>query len=170
MILYHGSNIEVQKPRIINTNNGLDFGAGFYLTSDIKQAERWAVLKTRRRKKGAPTLSIFEFNDTNINIGKNVNIKKYDIPDLEWLNFVVANRKGQYNGKLFDIIIGPVANDRTILTINDYISGAIPAETALILLKPSKLTDQYAFLTHTGLQTLKFKEAIKCSINDYKNI
>lgn len=116
MILYHGSNIKVQKPRIINTNNGLDFGAGFYLTSDKKQAKRWAVLKTRRRKKGVPTLSIFEFNDTTINIGKNINIKKYDTPDLE--------------------------------------------------LKPSKLTDQYAFLTHMGLQTLKFKEAIKCSIND----
>ena len=78
----------------------------------------------------------------------------------EWLNFVVDNRKGQYSGKLFDVVIGPVANDKTILTINDYISGAISEETALILLEPSKLTDQYAFLTYAGLQTLKFKEAI----------
>lgn len=43
MILYHGSNVEVQKPRIITTNKGLDFGSGFYLTSDIEQATRWSI-------------------------------------------------------------------------------------------------------------------------------
>lgn len=72
----------------------------------------------------------------------------------------VDNRKGQYSGELFNVVIGPVANDQTILTINDYISGAISEETALILLEPSKLTDQCVFLTYAGLQTLRFKEAI----------
>lgn len=158
VILYHGSNVEVRKPRIINANKYLDFGAGFYLTSDIEQAKRWAIRKTKRRNRGAPVISIFEF-DVFYAL-ETLNIKKYDKPDLEWLNFVVANRMGQYSGELFDIAIGAVANDRTILTINDYISGAFPAETALILLEPSKLTDQYAFLTHRGLETLKFKETV----------
>ncbi|MCM1259173.1 MAG: DUF3990 domain-containing protein [Roseburia sp.] len=63
-------------------------------------------------------------------------------------------------GIKYDVISGPVANDRTILTINDYISSAISAKTALILLEPANLTDQYAFLTHEGIQTLKIKEAI----------
>lgn len=157
MILYHGSNVEVREPLIINTTKGLDFGAGFYLTSDIEQAWRWSVLKTKRRKKGIPTLSVFVFDDDYIK--EELNVKKYDKPDLEWLNFVTDNRKGQYCGELFDIVIGPVANDRTILTINDYISGAIPAETALILLEPSKLTDQYVFLTQKGLHLLNFKES-----------
>lgn len=102
--------------------------------------------------------AIFEFDD--VYALETLNIKKYDKPDLEWLNFVVANRTGQYSGELFDIAIGAVADDRTILTINDYVSGAFPAETALILLEPGKLTDQYAFLTHRGLETLKFKEAV----------
>lgn len=103
-------------------------------------------------------LSVFEF-DNEIE-KSDVIVRKFTKPNREWLNFVVDNRKGQYSGKLFDVVIGPVANDKTILTINDYISGAISEETALILLEPSKLTDQYAFLTYAGLQTLKFKEAI----------
>ena len=50
MILYHGSNVEVKNPQIIDSNRALDFGKGFYLTSDVEQAKRWAVLTTERRK------------------------------------------------------------------------------------------------------------------------
>ena len=32
MILYHGSNIVVNKPKIISTEIGRDFGFGFYTT------------------------------------------------------------------------------------------------------------------------------------------
>lgn len=37
MILYHGSNVEVNEPKLIPTKRLLDFGAGFYLTSDFEQ-------------------------------------------------------------------------------------------------------------------------------------
>lgn len=159
MILYHGSNVEVRNPRIINTNKGLDFGSGFYVTSDKEQAKRWSVLKTKRRGIGLPVLSVFEFHIEYAE--KNLRMKKFVKPDLEWLNFVVDNRKGLYKGTCYDIVFGPVANDRTILTINDYISGAIPAKTSLILLEPANLTDQYAFLTYDGIKTLEFKEAVR---------
>ena len=39
MILYHGSNVEVKEPKIIKTKRLLDFGTGFYLTSDFEQAK-----------------------------------------------------------------------------------------------------------------------------------
>ena len=39
MILYHGSNVEVREPKIIVSNRTLDFGAGFYTTSNKEQAE-----------------------------------------------------------------------------------------------------------------------------------
>ena len=38
MVLYHGSNIEVKEPKIIKSKRLLDFGTGFYLTSDYEQA------------------------------------------------------------------------------------------------------------------------------------
>ena len=43
MILYHGSkDRSIQKFEIFNKRNNLDFGAGVYLTTKQKQAERWA--------------------------------------------------------------------------------------------------------------------------------
>ena len=39
MILYHGSNIAVEKPKILQSDRRLDFGTGFYLTSSYEQAE-----------------------------------------------------------------------------------------------------------------------------------
>ena len=61
-----------------------------------------------------------------------------------------------YVGNKYDIVIGPVANDNTMPVLNNYMSGIIDEEIALILLKPQKLSDQYAFLTEKGLSLLKF--------------
>jgi len=52
MKLYHGSNVVVETPRIINSDRGLDFGTGFYLTSSYEQAERWAQLTEHLRFSG----------------------------------------------------------------------------------------------------------------------
>jgi hypothetical protein len=38
MLLYHGSNVAVEKPRLIEQTRGFDFGAGFYLTTNEFQA------------------------------------------------------------------------------------------------------------------------------------
>ena len=49
MKLYHGSNIAVKNPSILASDRKLDFGSGFYLTSNFEQAERWAELTAERR-------------------------------------------------------------------------------------------------------------------------
>ena len=158
MILYHGSNVIVEEPRIVRSNRGLDFGAGFYTTSDFQQAKRWAVSKTRRLKRGDPIISVYEFDEDLCR--SKLNYKAFQGPDEEWLSFVAANRKGEYAGVQYDVVTGPVANDRTIIVVNDYLSGAYSAETAILLLKASKLSDQYTFLTDSALQILHYKEAI----------
>lgn len=50
MILYHGSNVIVQKPQILENGFCKDFGYGFYCTILEKQVKRWAL--TKRRKRG----------------------------------------------------------------------------------------------------------------------
>lgn len=52
MKLYYGSNIAVEKPKILQSDRRLDFGTGFYLTSSYEQAERGAVLTAKRRGEG----------------------------------------------------------------------------------------------------------------------
>ena len=156
MRLYHGSNVAVEKPEIIISNRTLDFGAGFYTTSNEAQAIRWAKNQTLRRGKGVPAISVYELDEKEL---RNLSVLRFKAADANWLNFVTANRKGVYTGKKYDIVIGPVANDNTMPVINDYMTGTINEETALILLKPQKMSDQYAFLTQKGLSALQFMEA-----------
>ena len=49
MILYHGSTVAVNVPKIIKTEYGRDFGFGFYTTDIQEQAARWAVRNPRSR-------------------------------------------------------------------------------------------------------------------------
>lgn len=62
MKLYLGSNTVVERPRIIKSDRRLDFGKGFYLTSDIEQAKRWAELTLKRRNEGSPVVSFYDFD------------------------------------------------------------------------------------------------------------
>lgn len=50
MILYHGSNLTVSEPKLVVQNRFLDFGYGFYTTTNIVQAKGFATKVTKRRK------------------------------------------------------------------------------------------------------------------------
>ena len=39
MILYHGSHVEVRNPQLLQNQRELDFGKGFYTTTDFEQAK-----------------------------------------------------------------------------------------------------------------------------------
>jgi hypothetical protein len=154
--LYHGSNIEVKEPKLFPDARALDFGAGFYLTSSLEQAERWANLQAKRRRSGKAVVSVYEFDEALVK--KQLSVKQFEVTNSEWLNFVTENRKSVYAGEKYDIVIGPVANDNTMPVISDYMTGTINEETALVLLLPQKLKNQYAFLTLKGISTLNFLE------------
>lgn len=59
MILYHGSNVAVEHPKLIRQNRYLDFGFGFYTTTNRDQAVNFAQRVTEHRKTGAATLNIY---------------------------------------------------------------------------------------------------------------
>lgn len=63
MILYHGSNMVVSRPRLIHQNRFLDFGFGFYTTTNKVQAMAFAEKVYRRRRKGEKVVSIYELNE-----------------------------------------------------------------------------------------------------------
>lgn len=155
MKIYHGSNQIVIRPNLLSGRKFLDFGGGFYATSDFSQAASWAVSKTSRIKSGRPTVNVYELDDFAL---ANLKVLKFDEPNKEWLEFVVANRKGLIPRPDYDIVAGPIANDSTLFVINNYISGVIDEYTALSLLLPQKLKDQYAFLSERALNCLEFVE------------
>ena len=61
MILYHGSNIEIDVIDFNKSKPGKDFGCGFYLSADEKQAHEMAVKKALLFG-GTPTVTSFEFD------------------------------------------------------------------------------------------------------------
>jgi len=153
MILYHGSNMVVEKPRLIEQNRFLDFGYGFYTTTNKVQAENFAK-KVEARRGGTPTVNVYEIDD---NIGSELlKIKRFNVPDEGWLDFVSAHRNGTYDGEQYDLIIGAVANDDVYRTLQVYSAGLLTKEQALEALKIKKLFDQYVFATNEAISLLKF--------------
>lgn len=153
MILYHGSNIIVDKPRIIKQDRFLDFGMGFYTTTNKEQAINFAK-KVATRKGGNPIVNIYEIDDENLM--KLLKVKIFEFVDEEWLNFVSENRNGVYKGEKYDIVIGAVANDDVYRTLQVYYSGLLTIKQAIEILKIKKLYNQYVFSTSKSVSFLKF--------------
>lgn len=153
MILYHGTNVIVEKPHPVEQNRYLDFGFGFYTTSNFEQAKNFA-LKVVKRKGGKPVVNVYEFDEEEIKASDG--IKFFTAPDADWLDFVSENRNGVYNGKSYDIIVGPVANDDVYTTLQLYLSGFLTREQTLQTLKIKRLYDQYVFTTVKAMELLRF--------------
>ena len=64
MILYHGSNIDIDKIDLTKSQPYKDFGKGFYLSADKQQAQRMAEQRTSILLEGKPTLNKYQFDET----------------------------------------------------------------------------------------------------------
>lgn len=158
MILYHGSNVVVEQPKLIEQNRFLDFGFGFYTTTNKTQAENFAQ-KVVVRRGGKPIVNVYELDENAYTV--KIKIKSFSAPDEEWLDFVTAHRSGTYDGERYDLIIGAVANDDVYRTLQVYSTGLLTKEQALEALKIKKLFNQYVFATPKALELLKFVKAIE---------
>ena len=104
MILYHGSNMIVSEPRLIEQNRFLDFGFGFYTTTNKSQAIGFAGKVTKRRKEGERAVSIYEIDENHA--FAECSVLRFDSANEAWLDFVSENRSGNYFGKAYDFIFG----------------------------------------------------------------
>ena len=154
MILYHGSNIIVDKPELVPQNRYLDFGFGFYTTTNKTQAIGFAEKVFRRRAEGQKTVSIYEIDEEKA--FTDCSLLRFDSPDAAWLDFVSANRSGTYSGPAYDLIYGPVANDDVYTTFNLYAAGVLTREQTLEALKIKKLFNQLVLTTDKALSYLVF--------------
>ena len=157
MKLYHGSNVVVSKPEILVPDRKLDFGTGFYLTSSSEQAQNWSELTVKRKGSGKPTVSIFEFDNQDLS---GLKCLRFQRADVDWLRFVSANRKNEDVPNDYDLIIGPVANDKTMPVISLYFAGIYDEEETIKRLLPQKLRDQYVFRSELALHKLIFVKAV----------
>ena len=155
MILYHGSIEIVENPEIRIPSRSLDYGYGFYTTTSLKQAEDWVK---RKLNTNTPVgyVNIYEFDE---NLIKSLNALLFDSPTEEWVDFVMNNRTNKDFNHDFDVVYGPVANDKVYAAFALYEGGIIDKQNLISELKAYKLVDQYLFHTDKALQTVKFIEA-----------
>ena len=149
MTLYHGSNVTVLNPAILPTIRTLDFGEGFYTTTNKEQAEIFAHKVFNRRKTGEATVNVYELDyERVVNESR---ILRFNTPDENWLDYVVANRLGIFGGQSFDIVFGPVADDDVYLAIGAYEAGLLTKEQTIASLKIKNLYDQLVFKSASSL-------------------
>jgi hypothetical protein len=154
MIIYHGSNVVVEQPRILKGGRNLDFGEGFYTTFSRQQAIRWSGRVCARRRTNIRIISEYEFDLDAAEI--ELQIIRFDKADDDWLDFVSANRGGRTLPKPYDIASGPVANDDVYGTIILYEQGFLDRGDAIRRLKARTLFNQILFHTEKSLEYCRY--------------
>lgn len=154
MILYHGTNEDIETIDLTKGLRHKDFGKGFYVTPDKATAIRMAKKKARLFG-GTATLITYELDDTVFRSDLKIKI----FPEnacVEWLLFVDANRDRKNETPIhdFDIVIGPIANDGVVLQLTNYREGIYSPEEVARLLQDRYLDQQYYFGTERALSFL----------------
>lgn len=156
MILYHGSNVKIATIDLRKSMRGKDFGQGFYLSADRKQAEEMAVFKAMQFD-GDPVVTSFEFDERNLN-SETLKVKVFEEYNREWAEFVFANRNNRTDAPIhdYDVVYGPIADDKVGVQIRNLIEKNITIEVFLERLKYIKgITFQYYFGTQKAISLLK---------------
>lgn len=165
-IVYHGSYTEVKTPDLAVCQKGKDFGQGFYITTDKKQAINFAKNIANRRDLSEGVLNIYRLDNLE-------GLSVYEFPDTneEWLNCVIGHRKNQYRSfaapfKHYEVIIGKIADDDTSQVINAYLQGVfgpVGSETAVRIAMQrfltNRLKNQICLKSENALQKLSFVES-----------
>ncbi len=160
MKLYHGSLEIVEVPEIREPNRTLDYGSGFYTTTSFRQAEDWVRRKMKECSVDCGFVNIFELDEEAMS---RLNCLIFKSANEEWLDFVMMNRTQRGFIHSYDIVYGPVANDRVYAAFALYEGGLLSKQSLIAELKTYKLVDQYLFHSQNSLETITFIEAKEVS-------
>ena len=156
MILYHGSNTQIDTIELSRCNRFKDFGQAFYLSADKKQAEE--IAQTRADfLGGSPIVNSFEFDEKVLSEGI-LNYKQFPHYGLDWAQFVWDNRDEKRQvlySHDYDIVYGPIMNDTIGFQMRKYRDSDISLREFLEGIKYFRgETYQYAFCTKRAIQYL----------------
>ena len=155
MKVYHGSYTEINKIDLSKCEPRKDFGQGFYVTKFYEQALIWANRKGRdKHTKGVITeFTFFEsaFDD------KYYKTLRFNTYTEDCLDFIALNRNflTPLPAHDFDIVEGPVANDKITTRIDAYIRNEVSKEDFLQELKYDAPSHQICFCTVKSLLMLE---------------
>lgn len=152
-VAFHGGTDVVEKPEIRISPRNLDFGVGFYATQSRDQAARWA--ERQRKVRGAASAIVNKYDISGL-WSAGLSCRTFDGASEDWLDAVIACRKGMDVFEAYDVVVGPVADDNVYETIRLYEAGVYTRDEALRRLKTERLFNQMTFKTAKALAFCRF--------------
>lgn len=153
MMLYHGSTVDILNVDLAKSKPNKDFGRAFYLSDDEQQALGMAKFRAEFED-AAPVVNVYGFDES---LFEQFKIKRFEDYTEEWAHFVYDHRTEPYGRTLhdYDIVYGPIANDRVGAQITRYKQGYISFEEFLKRIQYIEgITFQYAFCTQRAIDKL----------------
>ena len=157
MKLYHGTNCAFEEIDLAKSKVGKDFGCGFYLSADSKQAMELAERKMELSGEGTSLVYEYEF-DENLLHSEELSVLHFEEYSKEWAEFVLTNRKNRtrVSAHQYDIVIGPIADDAVGFQIRRFTAGIIDLDRFIQELRYMKgISFQYFFGTEKAIKHLK---------------
>jgi hypothetical protein len=156
MKLYHGTNVEFGFIDIEKCPINRDFGQGFYLTNIHKHAHERAQDKVDA---DGGIVTVMEYNfDLNEIVSANptLQVKKFETVNEEWARFIMYNRLRKESDPKheYDIVEGPVANDKMFRQFQRFLSNQIKLQEFVRKLKFREATHQIAFCSERAIDLL----------------
>lgn len=155
--LYHGSNVKITEIDLSQCNPYKDFGKAFYLTTELPQAMNVANARVDIYG-GNPVVNTYCFDEALLTDGT-LSFISFDGYTEDWADFIYKHRDETIVPPFqhsFDVVYGPIANDRVGLQIRNYRLGNIDKKEFLNRLKYMKgITFQYAFCTPRAIENLQ---------------
>ena len=153
MKLYHGSTIDIGRIDLAKSKPNKDFGRAFYLSADRQQALEMAQYRAEFEET-APVVNVYEFDET---LFRQFRCKRFEEYTEEWAHFVYDHRTEPHGLTLhdYDIVYGPIANDRVGAQIARFKQGYITFDEFLRRIQYIKgITFQYAFCSQQAVDKL----------------
>lgn len=157
MNVYHGSYTKISQIDLSKCEKHKDFGQGFYVTRFRKQAEEWAD-KIGQKNNVQGVVTEFEFFESAFSSWNYKTLRFKDYCD-EWLDFIVLNRNPNNENPAhdYDIVEGPVADDKIQRRLDKFLKGKISREDFLKELQYHEETHQICFCTPRALMMIENK-------------
>ena len=155
MKLYHGTNKDFDRIDLLKSKPNKDFGRGFYLSADYEQALNMAQVKVAQLEIGTPIVQSSLVEDEDLN---SLSVLRFDGYSEEWAKFILLNRNNPTEKPVheYDVVIGPIANDRVGVQLWRYENSSIDLTTLVHNLQYMKgITFQYFFGTERAIKLLK---------------
>lgn len=155
MILYHGTNVDFDKIDLQKSKPNKDFGQGFYLSKEYAQAMDMAKIKVEQMESGEPVVLRYEIDEGQMQALRMLQFEDYN---EEWAKFILLNRNNSSRlpAHDYDIVIGPIANDRVGVQLWKYENHSIDLPTLVQNLQHTRgITFQYYFGTERAIKLLK---------------